>query len=256
MTFGIDREAAVDSWRRRLRQETRLARVSIARCQGARSAGRHVLLHRRRYRAVDHCRIVRALYRHHECFRRAIDTRYRERVRDVLACFERLHIGRAVVERVAPLAVGIDRETAVGPRRRRLRLEARLARVDVVHTQRAARAQRRVLSHRRCRRARDHRRIVGPVDREAHLLFGTVGRGDDEAVDFAVGCTQVLHQAVGYRVEVAPVGSETQGTQIPQLACYGGLEGALVRFRIRDRNAAGRLQDTGDHRIILGHHRG
>src|SRR5947209_6735497 len=110
----------------------------------------------------------------------AVDRLHRQRVVHHGGGGQRLHIGGAVVERVAPRADGrIEREAAVeaGESRCRNRLEVVLAAVDVGDAQRAAGGLERggavaVLGHRAGGRATDGGAVVGAVDGDVDHLGG------------------------------------------------------------------------------------
>ncbi len=198
------------------RLRVRLAVVDVADRQRAGRRRRRVLGQGAVVVAGDRGGVVEALDGDGDgLLRAAVLAQHRERVGDAAGAGEMLH--QRVVDRVAPVPVGIDRiraEPALGVMRRGGdRLRVRLAVVGVGDRQRAGRRRNRVLRQVAAVVAGDPAalaaagRVVEPLDGDGDgLLGGAVLAEDRERVGDAVGTGEMLHQRVVDRVAPVPVG--------------------------------------------------
>ncbi|SLN64041.1 hypothetical protein TRL7639_03625 [Falsiruegeria litorea R37] len=175
-----------------LRHEARLARIRVGHVQLAAGALNLVLGHRANRGAGDRRLVIGAVDGDGDLFRRAVEAGDGQRVGQLLAGFQRLNRRLAIVERIAPGAVGLNREAAMGARRATLRHEARLARIRVGHVQLAAGALNLVLGHRALRCTGDHCTIIGAHHVHDQLVARSIHAMDREGFTLALPRDQRL----------------------------------------------------------------
>ena len=205
----IDREAAVAGGHARLGDEGCRA-VDVGRCQGAGRCRNRILGDRARRRAGDHRRIVGAVDGDVDLPRRAVGGRDRDKLMQHAADVERLDRSVRIVERVAPRAGGIDGEAAIAGCNIGLRHE-RCGAIDVGGCKSAGRRCNGILGDGSRRRAGDHGRVVGAVDRDVDLPRRAVGRRHGHKLMKYIADVERLDRGVRIVERVAPRASGIDG---------------------------------------------
>ncbi len=127
-----------------------------------------------------------------------------EVVGELVAMSQALHRRLLVVEAVAPRAVGLDGEAAMGGTHMRLRHELILTGVGIGDGELTAGVKRRLLGDRPGGGAADLGLVVGAVDGDGELVGGAVDGGDGETVGELVTMGQALHRRLLVVEAVAP----------------------------------------------------
>src|SRR5690348_12448200 len=192
---------------------------------------------------ADHRNVVGAVDRHHDLLARSpVERGDPDRVAEARPRAKRLNRRVAIVERVAPAAVAVDRERAVAmvaqsPRSNRL--ERALPTVDVGDRQLTRGPQLAVLADVPGAVPADLRNVVGAVDRHHDLLARSpVERGDRDRVAEARPGGKRLSRRVAIVERVAPaavaVDREGAVAMVAQSPRSNRLEGAHLTIHVGD----------------------